>query len=285
MWSPSLPRFINEDDYLAPGEAETDPMINELFRPAGFGWASGFIHELPHGDLAVLNLEQFYDRGPIRGDALARLNAIYPHLARGAMFAARSEFERVKNAVETLATVGLPAAAMTPTGRVVVANDAFATAAHVWTTRAGNRLGLHDRVADAMLAEALAAHKEARGQRSIPLRAELGGVITGVVQVVPIRRAAHDIFGSSTALVILSELKGQAANATLIQSLFDLTPAEIAVAQAIAAGLSVAQIAGSGGRSVATVRNQLRSAMSKTGSSRQVELALLMRQLGSRPIG
>lgn len=280
-----LPRFVNEDDYLAPGEAETDPMINELFRPAGFGWASGFVHELPHGDLAVLNLEQFYERGPIRGDALTRLNTIYPHLARGAMFAARSEFARVKNAVDTLATVGLPAAAMTPTGRVVVANDTFAQADHVWTTRGGDRLGLRDRVADAMLIETLAAYKDARGHRSIPIRAEPGGTVTGVVQVVPIRRAAHDIFGSSCALVILSELKGQATSATLIQSLFDLTPAEISVAQAIAAGLSVGQIALTTGRAVATVRNQLRSAMSKTGSSRQVELALLMRQLGSQPIG
>ena len=61
------PRFVNEDDYLAPGEAETDPMINELFRAEGFGWASGFIQDLPHGDLVILNLEQFYERGPIRG--------------------------------------------------------------------------------------------------------------------------------------------------------------------------------------------------------------------------
>src|SRR5438477_638280 len=42
-----LPRFVNEDDYLAPGEAERDPMINELFRPEGFGWAAGFVQALP----------------------------------------------------------------------------------------------------------------------------------------------------------------------------------------------------------------------------------------------
>jgi DNA-binding CsgD family transcriptional regulator len=277
-----LPRFVNEDDYLAPGEAETDPMINELFRPAGFGWASGFIQALPHGDLAVLNLEQFYDRGPIRGDALARLNVIYPHLARAAMFAARSDFARIKSAVDTLATVGLPAAAMTPSGRVVVANDGFAEASHVWTTRGGERLGLHDHVADLMLTEALASIGQPKSQRSIPLRAAPGEPITGVVQVVPIRRAAHDIFGSSTAIVILSELKGQTAGATLIHSLFDLTPAEIAVSQAIAAGQTAIQIAATTGRSVATVRNQLRSAMSKTGSTRQIELALLVRQLAQR---
>lgn len=276
------PRFLNEYDYWTIEEAEADPMINELFRPAGYGWAAGFVQALPHGDVAVLNVEQFYERGPIMGDELDRLNAVYPHLARAAMFAARSHFERMRNAVDTLATVGLPAAAVTPSGRVVVANEAFPKATHVWTTRGGNRLALHDRVADAMLAETLGNVLEARGQRSIPVRAELGGLITAVLQVLPIRRAAHDIFGSTAAIVILSELKGQTASATLIHSLFDLTPAEIAVAQSIAAGLSVAQIAAATGRSVDTIRTQLKSAMHKTGSKRQIELALLVRQLSQR---
>ncbi len=278
-----LPRFVNEDDYMAPGEADRDPMIQELFRPEGFGWAAGFIQQLPHGDLAILNLEQYWERGPIRGEALARLDSLYPHLARSAMLAARNNLERARTAVETLAAVGLAAAAVTPTGRVVIANDAFATASHVWTTRGGDRLGLHDEVADAMLGDALRALSLARSPRSVPVRAQAGGVVTAVVQIVPIRRAAHDIFGSTDAIVVLSEPRSGAAEATLVQSLFDLTPAEIAVAQAIAAGQSPGQIARATGRSIDTIRNQLRSAMTKTGSRRQVELALLMRQLG-RPV-
>ena len=115
------------------------------------------------------------------------------------------------------------------------------------------------------------------------MRAEPGGAVTSVIQVVPVRRQAHDIFGSTSAIVILSEPKSQTADATLIHSLFDLTPAEIAVAQSIAAGLTVNQIAQSTGRSVTTIRNQLKSAMEKTGSARQVELALLIRQLQVRP--
>src|SRR5918992_1533669 len=111
-----VPRFVNEDDYLAPGEAETDPMINELFRPEGFGWAAGFVQELPHGDVIVLNLEQYYERGPIRGAALARLGALYPHLARAAMLTARSDLQRVRTAIETLAAIGIPSAAVTPNG-------------------------------------------------------------------------------------------------------------------------------------------------------------------------
>lgn len=275
-----VPRFLNEFDYYEPGQENIDPIVTEVFRPAGFGWAAGWLQQLPHGDLAVFNVEQYADRGPIQGEDLARLDSLYSPLARAVMLSGRSDFQRVRTAIETLTAVGLPAAALTPTGRVVIANPSFAAATHVWTTRGGDRIGLDDRVADTMLHDALAAVELARGPRSIPVRAVAGGPVTSVVQIVPIRRSANDIFGSTVAIAILSEPKAEGVGATLIQSLFDLTPAEISVARGIAAGQTVAQIAQTSGRSASTVRNQLKSAMAKTGSSRQVELALLMRQLG-----
>ena len=274
------PRFVNEDDYFDNrSDADSDPMVQELFRAEGFGWAAGFLMQLPHGDMIVMNIEQYYERGPIRGDDLARLDSLYPHLARAAMLAGRADFERVRTAVDTLTAMGLPAAALTPTGRVVLANDDFAAATHVWTTRGGDRLGLHDRMADTMLTGALAALKLAHSPRSIPIRSEAGGAITSVIQVVPIRRAAHDVFGSAVAIVVLSEPKLGAAGSAMVQSLFDLTPAELGVVQAIVAGQTIAVIARQTGRSVQTVRSQLKSAMAKTGCSRQIDLVLLVRQL------
>ncbi len=276
------PRFLNEDDYFDDfRDAEADPMVQELFKAEGFGWAAGFLVQLPHGDLVVMNVEQYYDRGPIRGEALARLDSLYPHLARAAMLGGRADFERVRTAIETLTALGLPAAALTPTGRVVLANAEFEASGHVWTTRGGERLALHDRTANDMLKEALAALKAARGPRSIPVRNDVGSPVAAVIHIVPIRRSAHDIFGSTVAIAVLSEPKIGSAGATMAQSLFDLTPAEIAVAKAVAAGQTAAAIAKSTNRSVATVRNQLKSAMEKTGCRRQVELALLFQQLGA----
>jgi DNA-binding CsgD family transcriptional regulator len=274
-----LPRFVNEDDYFSPGDAEADPMVRDLFRAEGFGWAAGFIVQLPYGDLVVMNVEQYYERGPIRGDDLRRLDSLYPHLARAAMLAGRADFERVRTAIDTLTAVGIPAAAITPSRKVVLANERFAKATNIWTTRGGDRLGLHDRTADTMLSASIAQLGSVGGPRSVPVRKEQDGAIVAVVQVVPIRRTAHDIFGNTAAIVVLSEPKVGIADATLLHSLFDLTPAELAVAQAVAAGSTVTQIALNTGRSVVTVRNQLKSAMSKTGSRRQVELVVLMQQL------
>lgn len=198
-------------------------MINELFKPEGFGWAAGFVQDLPHGDLVILNLEQFYERGPIRGAALDRMNAVYPHLARAAVIAGRADFARVQTAIETLAALGLPAAALTPSARVTLANDAFASATHIWTTRGGDKLALHDRTADLMLLATPSTLSGLDSPRSIPVRKDEGGRIAAVLQVVPIRRAAHDVFGSSSAIVVLSEPRADGREATLVQSLFDLT--------------------------------------------------------------
>jgi DNA-binding CsgD family transcriptional regulator len=277
-----VPRFLNEYDYYdGPEDAEKDPIVTEVFRQSGLGWAAGWLIQLPHGDTLVMNVEQYYERGPIVGDTLAQLDSLYPVFARGATLAARIDLAQVRTAIETLSAVGLPAAALSASRRVVLANDAFAAAAHAWTTRGGDRLALADRVADAMLAEAIARIDLAGSPRSIPVRGTPGGPVAGVIHVIPVRRAAHDVFGNTAAIVVLSEPTRQVADAALVHSLFDLTPAEIAVAQSVAAGLSPAQIARTTGRSIATIRNQLKSAMQKTGSGRQVELALLIRQLGT----
>lgn len=273
------PRFVNEDDYFGPGDAEADPMVNQLFRAEGFGWAAGFMVQLPHGDLVVMNVEQYYERGPIRGDDLARLDSLYPHLARAAMLAGRADLQRVSTAVETLGALGLPAAAVSPSRRVVLANRGFADASRIWTTRGGERLALHDAAADALLGDGIELAATAEGPRSVPIRSEPGGPVVAVLQVVPIRRTAHDIFGSSVAIVVLTEPRPGVADAALLHAMFDLTPAEIAVARALADGRSTAEIAAQTGRSLATIRNQIKMAMQKSGSRRQIELVLLIQRL------
>ena len=276
------PHFVTEEDIFDDERELTDPMINELFRPYGFGRGAGFIVELPHGDMVIISVEQYWDRGHIRGRNLDTLNILQPHLARGILLAGRTDFQRVRTAMETLTGLGIPAVALTPTGRVVLANEGFETSAHVWQTGGGEKLVLNDKVANGMLLEALVTIGMTDGPRSIPVRATPGGPVSAVLQVVPIRRMAHDIFGGCSAIVALSEPRVGAQPSTLVQTLFDLTATELAVARSIAAGLSVKDIARLNNRSVHTVRNQLSSVMSKTGSARQAELVVLMNQLSGR---
>ena len=84
----------------------------------------------------------------------------------------------------------------------------------------------------------------------------------------------HAAFGARP--LVLVELhdpdRRPAPDAALVASTFGLTPAEAAVASALAAGLSVQQIAAQRGATVLTVRTQLSRIYDKLGVRRQAEL-------------
>ena len=108
-----------------------------------------------------------------------------------------------------------------------------------------------------------------------------------VVQAMP--AAARP--GANAAPTVAIFLRDPEANAEvegdLVRELFDLTPAEAAVARRLAAGLSLEDAASSLDISRNTARAHLRSIFSKSGITRQTELVRLMLNsavvLGDRP--
>ena len=55
-------------------------------------------------------------------DTFATLNTLYPHLARTALVAARFGLDRASTAATTLQMIGLPAAVLTSSGRLLSSN-------------------------------------------------------------------------------------------------------------------------------------------------------------------
>ena len=273
------PRFLTEADFYDGDEYERDPLYTEYFRPQGLGWSAGTVVALPHGDFVTISVERAYNNGPMPQDALAQLNSFRPHLARSAMLAARLSFERARTAVETLAMLGLAAFALTASGRVVVANSEFEADSQRWTTRGGDRIALSDERANRMLYEALGLISTHGGVRSIPL---LGAQPEdrAVLQVVPIRRAAHDLFSSAAAIAVLTrDCASPGSTVSLLQALFDLTLSEARIAGWIGEGRKISEIASLSGRSPMTVRQHLKQVFHKTGCHRQVDLARLVGRL------
>ncbi|MGH6868554.1 MAG: helix-turn-helix transcriptional regulator, partial [Methylocella sp.] len=68
----------------------------------------------------------------------------------------------------------------------------------------------------------------------------------------------------------------QAPPVELVQSLFDLTPAEARVARGLASGKTVEAIATDGGTSANTIRTHVRGVLEKTGCNRQVDIVALL---------
>lgn len=271
--------FVSDREVYTEAEMLAEPLYAEYLIPTGFGRGIATAINVPTGDTIILSVEGDYRLGPFSPGIFQSLDGLRPHLARSALVAARLAFERARTAVETLSGLGLAACAVTRAGTVLVANREFDASASQWTTRGGNRIALADRRADGLLNETLGLIATGQGVRSLPLIPE-GDGLPAVLHVVPIRRAAHDIFGQAAAILVLTTASAGPTEATpLLQALFDLSPAEAVVAARIAAGQTAEQIARADGKSVETVRNQLKSVLGKTGCRRQVDLARLLAQL------
>ena len=276
--SQSDPAFFVEQDFWSEDQIKIDPIYRDFFHPRGLGWSAGTGLQVPTGDSIVFSVERSLERGPIEPEHVAMLNSLRPHLARSALVSARLGLQRARGATEALSGLRLPALLLTEGGMVVEANEWMAPLGGEVRFGAGNRLALSDKAAQQMLTDALKTIDTAPGlgRCTFPLRDELGRA-TQVLHLIPIKRSAHDIFGQSFALLMITTVSSERApSLNLMRSLFDLTAAEARVAQGIAAGKTLEDLAQAGGVSINTVRNQLRRVLEKTGCARQAELAALL---------
>lgn len=271
------PRFVTEADYDPTGQIYKDAIYQDYFVPNGLGQSAGTIAPLPHGDMLCFSFERAFDLGPFKAPSIAILDDYRPHLMRASMLTARLGMERVRSSVETLAQLGFPAAAIDANGRVILGNELFDNSEIPWTG-ARDRLALRDPAAVSLLKTALEGLDGGRSVRSIPLRDE-DQPARQIMHVLPIRREARDIFTRAAAIVVVTAVRSLAGDPAILQVMFDLTYAEAMLARRIAAGESLEAIGRSSGRSVSTLRNQLSSVLSKTGCTRQSELATVLNGL------
>lgn len=271
-------RFFTEADLFDTDDFRRDPFFTEFIIPNGLGWSAVTAVNVPDHDLLAISVERAWKDGPMTPDILATLDRLRPHLARAALIAGRLAFERARTAVDALDMLGYAAASISPSGRVILANTAFATDGGGWTLDSADRIAIDNERTGALLSDALARIGTPGGVRSIPLPAR-GAKIDAVMHLVPIRGVAQDLFSQAAALVIVTRSTGAATGAELIQTLFDLTPTEATVARRLSQGESVEQIANATQKSVLTIRTQLKSVLAKTGTRRQSELVQLLTRL------
>lgn len=285
LMSQTQPSFFVEHDFWTDEQLRDEPIYRDFFVPHGLGWSAGTGLQVPTGDNIVFSVERDHARGPIESGHVERLNALRPHLARSAFVTARLRMERAQGGADVLTALRLPAAVLDEGGLLVDANEAIEALPGLVTFAAHGRIRLADRRADEMLDDALAAvRSNADGAtRSFPLRDAAGRPVM-ILHLVPVRRSAHDIFGPSHALLMLTPVSSERApSAVLLKSLFDLTPSEARIATGIAMGRTLEDIADEGRVAVTTVRSQLRRVLEKTGCARQAEVAALLANVSIGP--
>jgi DNA-binding CsgD family transcriptional regulator len=268
--------FLREIDLYTEEELREDPFYQEYLYPFGIGYAAATAVTMPTGERLVVTLERDLAHGPVESSNLAQLDTLRPHLARALLLAARLRLQVARAAGETLAALGLPALVLDERGKTLAANALIEGLANFVVWRSSDRVALIDRSADQLLRDAMASIDSAQvGVRSFPVRSAEG--VTMVAHLVPIRLSARDVFLRCTAALVLTPVTApHAPPVELVQSLFDLTPAEAHVARSLAAGETVESIAAVQRVSQNTIRSHVRGVLEKTGCNRQVDVVSLL---------
>ncbi len=151
----------------------------------------------------------------------------------------------------------------------------------------GDQVALVDTTANELLRRAFRELDDpvAPSVRSIPIRASATPE-AAVVHVVPATGRARDLFDGALGILVITPVSGSSAPGTkILQALFDLTPSEARVAEGIAEGVSLDQMAARHSVTIDTVRAQAKAVFAKTGTHRQAQVAALLVGLLKMPLG
>lgn len=275
-------RFLTDLDAFTPEELDHEPYYTEFLRAHGLGWCVGTSVHSPAGDTLVLSIEKAYDKGPVPRLVAEQLDPLRPHLARAALLSARIGLERARATVESLNLIGLPAAVLTHGRKVLAANEALLGYAPDIRIAAGDQLELANQAAQSLFVGASEGRSSCSGGGSIPVR-KTRTRDAFVAHLLPMRGLGRDVFsGAELLLYVTPVIQQPGPPPEILQALFDLSPAESRVAAMIAEGCSVDATAQALSVKPNTIRVQLKSIFSKTGTNRQAELVSLLRLPSSR---
>jgi len=279
--------FGRASDILTPEEYTRDPIQREFIEPAGMQWEAGWVFQEPTGHTVVITLMRAKGLDDFSDTQLERLNVLKPDLARAAYMSSRLAFNEARSMTQTLSLLGLPAAVIGDGGQAIAMNPEMEALSPRIRTGAGDRLILEGAGADALLDDAIQRYKAqvAPTVQSLPMMAR-NGAPPLILHLLPIRRAARDIFSRSMAVLAVTEVgKVGPPDMRVLCGLFDLTPAEARVARGIAMAQTPETIAATLGISLETARSHLKRIMGKTGTARQAELVLLLSGLNAPTFG
>ena len=270
--------FVGDHDLFGGDEIDGLPLYRAFRRPSGLGWQAVTVIGETADYPVLLTVHRPYERGPVRPEAIARLNRLHPDLARAAKLSAQLKREQAGVAVAALARLGLPAAALAADGRTRAANAAFRELMPDLAMERPDRLGFADAAVDRLFRNRIErGHADGdAGGLTLPVPAAAGSDAL-VVHLAPLPAAVQDVFGAARWLVICARVSDTGrVDPMLLQALFGLTPAEVRVAHGLASGETLSGLAAHHGLGRETVRSQLKSVMLKTRTHRQADLVRLL---------
>ncbi len=275
--------LITSEDMLTPEQKAADPYVNEVEAPAGSGPKAGIFLVSRRPDLALpMTIERHLGSGPFLRSEIGKLNHLMSRLDAGAKLALKVGFESSVRLADGLATTGAEIVLLNGAGRVIHSPPSFERHLGDGLTLRRGLLRSWHRPTDAKLNAAIqqAVTYAPAGERAalvLPLPRRHGRCPL-IAQVVPIAGAGQDVFMLARAALILTDPDTANPVDALDEALkiIGLTAAEARLAKRIGAGEELKAIAEVEGIALETARARPKAVFAKTGTHRQVELAILI---------
>jgi len=270
--------FCIDLDLYTPEELRQNRMYQQFLFPNGIRASAASEIRASETVRLLVTLEGFADHASATA-ALPGLNALRPHLKRALGLSAHLGIERAQSMTGALRAVGLPACVLDTQGRLKAANDLFTPLFQTLFHDTPVGVRPRDEKIARLFSHSLLRFDEADCTAlSLPMTDPVEDRAR-IIHLLPVTGMARDVLGGRSVLMVVTG-GGQrtAVHTSLLSALFNLTPAESLITQAIADGLSPAAIAETTSRSLHTVRTQLKAVFAKTGVANQREL---LRLLGS----
>lgn len=280
------PGFLERAEFFQDNERQPDNPYHINMQKIGADWQVATIIDMPEGEMALYTFERNHGLPDFDKSQLTYLDSLRPHLARAGVIATRLQLQRAEANVAAMNAMSVPACVVTASGVVMSTNALFDELSHVLRPAAFGRLSAKDRHADKLLQAAMPApgYTQTPPTRSFPMHLD-DGARAIVVHVIPLYRAATDIFNQGAAMVAVTgySVDGNLPPDAVLRGLFDLTVAEAAIATDLAAGKTLKDIAIQRGIALTTARSQLANVFRKTGTSQQGQLIALLKGTGQLP--
>ncbi|MGE7368334.1 hypothetical protein ACQKKX_04585 [Neorhizobium sp. NPDC001467] len=197
--------FCRDVELMSPEEFAEDRVLKEVINRFGNHWVVGAVTQEPTGHLIMFDIQRRIGMDHFSDKEIDRLNMLKPDLVRSVYLASRLAFSEARTVTSTMEAIGLPSAVLDPGGRVLSANEGFEALAPRIVTGARDRVIVALPAMQAQLSDAL-RRLDAMDKpevQSLPLPSADGGTAL-ILHLLPVRRAARDIFSRSLAILIVT---------------------------------------------------------------------------------
>ncbi len=295
QWNPRMERgmaltrrgasgLITGEMMFSPEELARDRYFHEFAIQHDITSFAGLVAASHGASNFVLTIERGETRGAFADRELADMNLLVGHVANAFSFALRLKMATAASILQTLEAQGQAMAMLTAGGHVLSMTERFEKLLGSRLRIVGGHLRAAEPSEDGLL-QALVA-RVARSDEvpdepigPIILRRDIEHPLA--ISALPVAGSARDIFGLARVILEVDDLAAARAGGSepMLRELFGLTSAEARLAARIGRGETLREAADADGVTLETMRTRLKTIFSKTGSNRQLELALLVNRL------